>query len=227
MAIQRWRWGAGGVWLDEDRPGLLNIETNIVSAEVDLTSLAGNVAVFEGGGLGRRLSAYRLPEIDWSRRATLDHTVSRRGSSICHCIMPRVRLTDISTSKLPQSQSPYHLMGRRCRGRVGARNRSAGSPNISPASKDRCAERASIGTAACAAGAHDPVFLGAQTRMIAGSPLEDLDRPNEPVDRDRLLSDKELVAIYGAAQKVGYPFGHIIHTHCDAARGSRRTLLLN
>jgi hypothetical protein len=70
-------------------------------------------------------------------------------------------------------------------------------------------------------------LLGAQTRMIAGSPLEDLDRPNEPVDRDRLLSDKELVAIYGAAQKVGYPFGHIIHTHCDAARGSRRTLLLN
>jgi hypothetical protein len=43
--------------------------------------------------------------------------------------------------------------------------------------------------------------------MIAGSPLEDLDRPNEPVDRDRLLSDKKLVAIYGAAQKVGYPFG--------------------
>jgi hypothetical protein len=63
--------------------------------------------------------------------------------------------------------------------------------------------------------------------MIAGSPLEDLDRPNEPVDRDRLLSDKKLVAIYGAAQKSAIRSDHIIHTHCDAARGSRRTLLLN
>ena len=142
-------------------------------------------------------------------------------------IMPRERLTDISTTSYLSPKAHIHLMGRRCRGRVGARNRSAGSLNISPASKDRCAERASIGTAACAAGAHDPVFLGAQTRMIAGSPLEDLDRPNEPVDRDRLLSDKKLVAIYGAAQKSAIRSDHIIHTHCDAARGSRRTLLLN
>ena len=50
------------------------------------------------------------------------------------------------------------------------------------------------------------LFKWAVTRkMIAESPLEGLARPNEPADRDRVLSDKELVAIYKAAQKVGYP----------------------
>src|SRR5262249_41827367 len=47
-------------------------------------------------------------------------------------------------------------------------------------------------------------------KLIVVSPLDGLGRPNQPVDRDRVLNDKELVAIYRAAQKVGYPFGHII-----------------
>ena len=55
------------------------------------------------------------------------------------------------------------------------------------------------------------LFNWAQTRkIIAASPLDGLARPNEPVDRDRVLSDKELVAVYRAAQKLGYPFGHIV-----------------
>lgn len=55
------------------------------------------------------------------------------------------------------------------------------------------------------------LFTWARKReMISVSPLEDLTRPNEPADRDRVLSDRELVAIYRAAQKLGYPFGHII-----------------
>jgi integrase len=37
-----------------------------------------------------------------------------------------------------------------------------------------------------------------------------LARPNEPTDRERVLTDKELVAIYHAAQRLGYPFGHIV-----------------
>jgi len=54
-------------------------------------------------------------------------------------------------------------------------------------------------------------FTWARKReMIEVSPLEDLERPNKPVDRDRVLSDKELVAIYRAAQQMGYPFGHIV-----------------
>ena len=43
------------------------IDTNIVSGEVDLAGLADNTAVFDGGGLGRKLSVYRLPETDWTR----------------------------------------------------------------------------------------------------------------------------------------------------------------
>ena len=46
--------------------------------------------------------------------------------------------------------------------------------------------------------------------MIPVSPLDGLARPNEPVDRDRVLTDKELVAVYRAAQTLGYPFGHIV-----------------
>jgi integrase len=53
-------------------------------------------------------------------------------------------------------------------------------------------------------------------KLIAESPMEGLARPSEPQDRDRVLADKELVAVYRAAQKVGYPFGHmvliIVHT---------------
>ena len=55
------------------------------------------------------------------------------------------------------------------------------------------------------------LFTWARKRhMIASSPLDDLGRPNVPVDRERVLSDRELVAIYRAAQEVGYPFGHIV-----------------
>jgi integrase len=46
--------------------------------------------------------------------------------------------------------------------------------------------------------------------MISVSPVSRLKRPNEPIDRERVLSDKELVAIYRAAQTLGYPYGHII-----------------
>ena len=55
------------------------------------------------------------------------------------------------------------------------------------------------------------LFTWARKRhVIETSPLEDLGRPNEPVDRERVLNDRELVAIYRAAKKLGYPFGHII-----------------
>jgi integrase len=47
-------------------------------------------------------------------------------------------------------------------------------------------------------------------KVIAISPMEGLERPSKPADRDRVLSDKEMVAVYRTAQQVGYPFGHII-----------------
>jgi hypothetical protein len=64
------------LWLDEAKRGTLRIETSVVSGEVDLASLDDNVITFDGGMLGRKLSVYRLPENDWSRHVTLDHTVS-------------------------------------------------------------------------------------------------------------------------------------------------------
>jgi hypothetical protein len=69
------------LWLDEPRDGTLRIDTNIMSGEVELASLAGGIVAFDGGGLGRRLSVYRLPEADWSRRVALDHTVEFPGGA--------------------------------------------------------------------------------------------------------------------------------------------------
>lgn len=47
-------------------------------------------------------------------------------------------------------------------------------------------------------------------KLIETSPLDGLERPNTPTERDRVLNDKELVAIYRAAKQTGYPFGHIV-----------------
>ena len=69
------------LWLDEAHRGTLGIETNIVSGTVDLAGLADNAVAFDGGGLGRQLSVYRLPEADFSRHLTLDHTVSFAGGA--------------------------------------------------------------------------------------------------------------------------------------------------
>jgi Protein of unknown function (DUF3604) len=69
------------IWFDKASNGLLKIETNIVSAEVDLSKLADGTIVFDGGGLGRKLSVYRLPETDWSRRLTLQHHATFSGGA--------------------------------------------------------------------------------------------------------------------------------------------------
>jgi hypothetical protein len=67
------------LWLEEARRGTLALETNVVSGEVNLAALADDTAAFDGGGLGRRISVYRLPEQDWSRRLALDHSVTLPG----------------------------------------------------------------------------------------------------------------------------------------------------
>jgi hypothetical protein len=67
------------LWLDQASVGRLAIETNVVSGAIDLATLTDNVVAYDGGGLGRRLSVYRLPEVDWSRRVTLEHSVTHAG----------------------------------------------------------------------------------------------------------------------------------------------------
>jgi hypothetical protein len=68
------------LWLERADQGALDIETNVVSGKVDLAALSGDTRTFDGGGLGRQLSVYRLPEVDWSRQVSLDHTVSFAGA---------------------------------------------------------------------------------------------------------------------------------------------------
>ena len=69
------------LWLEHAATGTLRVDTNIVSGEVDLATLGDATVAFDGGGLGRRLSIYRLPEDDWSRRVTLDHSVTFKGGA--------------------------------------------------------------------------------------------------------------------------------------------------
>ena len=63
------------------RHGVLDLQTNIVSGRVDLAALADDTIIFNGGGLDRRLSVYRLPETDWSRRVACDHVVAHAGAA--------------------------------------------------------------------------------------------------------------------------------------------------
>jgi hypothetical protein len=73
------------LWLERERAGMLSIETNIVSAECDLAALDHEEVVIEGGGLGRQLRVYRLPEARkvTSMRVTHDVTdVARPGGDI-------------------------------------------------------------------------------------------------------------------------------------------------
>jgi hypothetical protein len=69
------------LWLDDPRGGVLELETNIVSGRVDLNALTGDTITFEGGGLDRRLSVYRLPEADWSNRVACEHTVEHTSAA--------------------------------------------------------------------------------------------------------------------------------------------------
>ena len=52
-----------------------------LSGAVDLAALADDAVAFDGGGLGRKLSVYRLPETDWSRRVAFEHTVTSSGGA--------------------------------------------------------------------------------------------------------------------------------------------------
>ncbi len=57
------------------------IDTNVVKGEIDLATLGDDAVAFDGGMLGRKLSVYRLPEQDWSRRVTFEHSVTFTGGA--------------------------------------------------------------------------------------------------------------------------------------------------
>jgi hypothetical protein len=67
------------LWLEKPHTGAVSVETNIVSGNVDLAALGADVVAFDGGGLGRQLRIYRLPDAEWSRRVTVQHAVRFAG----------------------------------------------------------------------------------------------------------------------------------------------------
>jgi hypothetical protein len=50
------------LWLDHAKRGTLSVDTNIATANCDLATLADEELRVDGGGLGRLLRIYRLPE---------------------------------------------------------------------------------------------------------------------------------------------------------------------
>jgi hypothetical protein len=69
------------LWVEHADRGRLSVDTNVVSASVELSELRDQIVAADGGGLGRCLSIYRLPEEGWSRRVTVEHTVTHSGSA--------------------------------------------------------------------------------------------------------------------------------------------------
>jgi hypothetical protein len=69
------------LWLEDGHGGTLQIETNVVSGAVDLATLADDTVRFDGGGLGRALTVYRLPETEWGHHASCDHMVTFAGGA--------------------------------------------------------------------------------------------------------------------------------------------------
>ena len=67
------------IWLDEARSGTLSIETNVVSGTMELATIADGTITYDGGGLGRKLNVYRLPEANWTRHLSLEHNVMFPG----------------------------------------------------------------------------------------------------------------------------------------------------
>jgi hypothetical protein len=67
------------LWLAEPSQGRLTVKTSVVSAEADLATLDDNGISVDGGGLGRRLSIYRLPEAGGPRRLEARCSVRHAG----------------------------------------------------------------------------------------------------------------------------------------------------
>ncbi|WP_424139483.1 hypothetical protein [Roseomonas chloroacetimidivorans] len=64
--------------LDDPRAGTLRIDTGLVKAELDVSRIGFEDIVLEGGGLGRRVRVYRLPDINPHKTARLQRRVALR-----------------------------------------------------------------------------------------------------------------------------------------------------
>ena len=76
--------GGFDVWLKDGTDGVLNIETNHVSGEVDLDQLGFGPlgledVVFDAGGLGRQIRVFRLPETNTCREFQANQTIKLKS----------------------------------------------------------------------------------------------------------------------------------------------------
>jgi hypothetical protein len=69
------------LWLEHADKGRVVVDTNVVSAAVEFSTLRDQVIAADGGGLGRQLSIYRLPEEDWGRHLAVEHDVTHSGNA--------------------------------------------------------------------------------------------------------------------------------------------------
>jgi len=64
------------LWLEQPNTGHLSVATNVVSIACDLSKLGQDERVVEGGGLGRRLRIYRLPDANRTTSMQITHDVT-------------------------------------------------------------------------------------------------------------------------------------------------------
>ena len=131
------------LWLDQAHRGTLTLATNIVSGDVNLERLADDTVTFDGGGLGRRIGVYRLPEhrLEPSRCARAHRDV--RGRPRSAGLRPRDpgrRPPGVVEPDLPDCVSPaaggsnarkllsFRPLGSFSQTPLGTRHRRLGSP---------------------------------------------------------------------------------------------------
>ncbi len=69
------------LWLSDGRAGTIEIETNVVSGRVDLATLGANEVAIDGGGLGRQIRVYRLPDAGAPRRIAFNTSLVHAGGA--------------------------------------------------------------------------------------------------------------------------------------------------
>jgi hypothetical protein len=75
-AVTTGGFGGAEMMLDQAQPGRLVIDTNLVQATLDISAIGFEDRVFEAGGLGRRIRAFRLPDANPHRTLRLSRRVA-------------------------------------------------------------------------------------------------------------------------------------------------------
>lgn len=69
------------LWLAGDSTATLSIETNVVSGKADVARIGMDDVALDGGGLGRRIRIFRLPDRNDATRPEFTHDVRFEGEA--------------------------------------------------------------------------------------------------------------------------------------------------